>query len=293
MGDTHAGGMRIFIGSGDASRLECQTLIHSLRSHSRGPLDITVFNGTRCTLERDGRVEPADPALSRLRERGFATEFSLFRYTIPDVCGGQGRALYLDSDMVCLADVNTLLGIPLNGCAVAARPDAYPEVGPERWATSAMVIDCAMVRFDLHAILDDIGRRLYTYRDFSQFAPGFLARHPLRIQAIPSCWNTFDRQDAGTTLIHYTDLATQPWRFRYHPHGEVWFRYFRDAIAAGVISEGDLRHAVVAGHVRPDIMNGNNGDDTAAQRLAGLLQQQRRAAGRFIRRTAARTLRAR
>ena len=40
-GDT----VRIFIGSGEASRLERKTLIHSIRKHTRRPLDLYVFNG--------------------------------------------------------------------------------------------------------------------------------------------------------------------------------------------------------------------------------------------------------
>jgi hypothetical protein len=31
-----------------------------------------------------------------------ATEFSLYRFLIPEVCAHQGRAIHLDPDMVCL-----------------------------------------------------------------------------------------------------------------------------------------------------------------------------------------------
>ncbi len=278
--------IRIFIGSGDASRLECRTLIHSLRTHARGTLDITVFNGTTCTIERNDRIVAADPSLARLTARGFATEFSLFRYTIPELCGGLGRGLYLDSDMVCLDDIGELFHLSLDGCDLAARPDAYPHDGPNRWATSAMVMDCARVRFDLSAILDDIGQGLYTYREFSQLAPRFLARHRYLVQPIAPSWNAFDHRTSDTKLIHYTDLETQPWKYPYHPEGDVWFHYFDEAIAHGLLTQRDVDEAIRRGHARPDILKGNKGRDATVDRAAGALRRGRRTARDFIGRTA-------
>ena len=34
-----------------------------------------------------------------------ATEFSLDRHIIPEVCGHHGRAIHLDSDMIYLGDI--------------------------------------------------------------------------------------------------------------------------------------------------------------------------------------------
>jgi hypothetical protein len=53
--------VRVFIGSGEVSRIERKVLIHSMRKHSRRELDIYVFNGTHNTIERndDPPVEAA------------------------------------------------------------------------------------------------------------------------------------------------------------------------------------------------------------------------------------------
>ena len=44
--------VRIFIGSGEQSVVERRVLVHSLRRHTRRPLDIHVFNGTHNAIER-------------------------------------------------------------------------------------------------------------------------------------------------------------------------------------------------------------------------------------------------
>jgi hypothetical protein len=67
----------------------------------------------------------------------------------------------------------------------------------------------------------------------------------------------FDRFDSATKLIHYSNLGTQPWRFRGHPCGEVWFRYFREACEAGVVSDADIALAMRRGYARADLRQGN------------------------------------
>ena len=45
-----------------------------------------------------------------------ATEFSLYRFLIPELCGHVGKAIWLDSDMVCLADIGELFDTGLGRC---------------------------------------------------------------------------------------------------------------------------------------------------------------------------------
>ena len=59
--------VRVFVGSGEASLLERKTLIHSLRKHTRRPLDLYVFNGTHNAIEHND--EPPQLAPMSLRHR--------------------------------------------------------------------------------------------------------------------------------------------------------------------------------------------------------------------------------
>jgi hypothetical protein len=247
--------VRLFIGSGEASLLERKTLIYSLREHTQRELDIYVFNGTHNAVEHNDEAPVPAPLSLRLKYRN-VTEFSNYRFLIPQICGFQGRAIYLDSDMVCLHDIGDLFDQPLDGSDFLAKKEAY--AGSDRWGLSVMLIDCGRCRFDQEAIFGEIDQGLYTFEEFHQMAPVFLQRHPYRIGGLDSNWNMFDYHDSTTKLIHYTALLTQPWKFPRHPYGELWFRYFRQAIEAGVVTSRDIQLSKIRGYVRQDIMDGND-----------------------------------
>jgi hypothetical protein len=235
-------------------------LEYSIAKHSRARHPIFVYSGTTGEITRDGAVVFTRSQLAPVQGQRFATEFSLFRYVIPELCGFVGRAIYLDSDMVCLADIGELAATALpNGAWFAARKDAHPEIAPGRHALSVMVMDCARCRFDLPAIFRGITERRYTYTQFSQMAPEFLRHFDVPIARLEDCWNHFDFHDETTKLIHYTDLQRQPWKFRHHPYGQLWHDYLDEAMEAGYLAEGELEDAIVRGHVRTDIRRGPRG----------------------------------
>ncbi|MFN9917781.1 MAG: hypothetical protein ACK53L_34660, partial [Pirellulaceae bacterium] len=104
---TQSSPVRVFIGSGEASLLERKTLIHSLRKHTRRELDIYVFNGTHNAIERNDEAPILADMPLWIKYRNY-TEFSNYRWLIPAICNHQGRAIFLDSDMVCLSDIGEL-----------------------------------------------------------------------------------------------------------------------------------------------------------------------------------------
>ncbi|MBL8211584.1 MAG: hypothetical protein JNK87_12765 [Bryobacterales bacterium] len=268
--------IRVFVGSGDASRIERGVLEYSLARHATQPYELYIYNGTRGVVERNGEVVWQRETLGPVRGHKFATEFSLFRYLIPELCRFEGRAIYLDSDMIALGDIAELANWPLPDAAwFAAVPHAYPEIGPHRWALSVMVIDCSRCRFDLPAAFRGIEQRAYTYSEFSQMAPRYLARYPIPIAELARDWNVFDAYDNTTRLIHYTDLDRQPWRFRYHPAGDLWHDYFQQALQSGFLTDALVEQAIAAGHVRDDLRLGPNGRPRRTGALAALVVEQR------------------
>jgi len=272
--------LRIFIGSGEASLLERKVLIYSLHKHSSRALDIAVFNGTHDCLEREGQspVPLHTPLSVKVRN---VTEFSSYRFLIPALCGRAGRAAWLDSDTVCLADIAELFNAPMDHYGVLAKAEAYGHAGEERWGLSVALFDCARAAFDFNRHFAEIDAGLYTYADLHQLSPRFRALHDIAIGPIDPNWNVFDRYDASTRLIHYTNLLIQPWKARGHPYGDLWFRYFAEARREGFITARDIELTLVRSYARQDLLDGN--DWTFRRLTAHYVRETRRLLGRRLR----------
>ena len=243
--------VKIFIGSGEASLLERKTLIYSLKKHCSRELDIYVFNGTHDSIEHNDD----EPVLANMplwiKYQNF-TEFSNYRFLIPELCGHKGRAIFLDSDMVCIGDIAKFFDQPMDGNALLAKPEAYK--GESCWGLSQILFDCSQCHFDLETIFREIQSGQFSNLDLHQMKPPFLAVHPLKIGGYGSTWNVFDQCHADTDLIHYTNLGTQPWKFAGHPFEKIWFRYFNEAREAGVITNQDLKKTLSRAYARQDIL---------------------------------------
>lgn len=264
--------IRIFIGSGDASALERKTLIHSIRKDTSRQLEIWHYSGTTNTIENEmGEQHPCPPKPALARHHRNATEFSLFRFYIPQLCNFQGKALYLDSDMIVLSDIGELYDVSIQGFDFAACPDAYPAIAPNRWALSTMLIDCSVCRFELDTVFAHIQEGDFSYAEFAQMGRRVRKLLPYKIKELPIVWNHFYKAEKHTKLIHYTDLDQQPWKYRYHPCGEVWFKNFIEAVCVGSITEQEIEAAIDRKFARADLMKGNRGDDTVAIRLLAMI----------------------
>jgi lipopolysaccharide biosynthesis glycosyltransferase len=244
--------IKLFIGSGEQSLLERKVLIYSLHKHTKRDLDISVFNGTHNSIERNQAMPVAAPLSLELKYRN-QTEFSLYRYLIPELCGYQGRAIYLDSDTVCLADIGGLFDQRLNGSDFLAKREYAEQDGQKMWGLSVMLIDCERARFPLAEIFREIDSGLYSYTEFSQMGQRFLAKRNYQIGELDPAWNVFDCVDESTRLVHYTNLFTQPWKYPGHPFGELWFKYLREALDQGFITDYDINLTIQRGYARPDL----------------------------------------
>lgn len=266
---------RIFIGSGEASLIERKTLIHSLQKHATRPLDIYVFNGTHNTIEHGDEPPRLAPLPLKIKYLN-VTEFSNYRFVIPLVCEFQGRAIYMDSDIICLRDPCELFDTPMGEHDLLARADAY---GGDRWAGSVMLLDCARARFDVERYFADVERGEYTSEDLHQLRPAFLRVHPLKVGRLDPSWNDLDHLDSNTKLLHYTHLLTQPWKFPGHPHAAIWFEHFEEARAAGHITATDVDLSLTRAYVRRDLLGAGEARSSKVRDLV------RRVAARLARLT--------
>lgn len=188
---------RVIIGGGEDDILPALVTAHSLRRNTPEVDIIQTFD-----LDRPMFLEHRNP-----------TEFSLVRWWIPQLCGFQGRAIYLDSDMVVRDDIRKLFNFPMGERAVMRTPDP-----------SVMLIDCGheLVKdWDVWDIRDQVDKGTMRYHEMWS-TTNFM---PLEgVGALPEEWNHRDHFEYGTTKnLHYTMLRTQPWRVpRVHPLEREW-----------------------------------------------------------------------
>jgi len=246
--------IKVFIGSGEASVIERKVLIYSIRKNTPSDVDIYVFNGTHNALEKND--EPPVPLNMSLRVKyKNVTEFSNYRFLIPEICGYKGRALFVDSDTICLADLGKLFFQDLNDYDFIAKPNAYKHSGESKWGLSVMLMDCAKCRFDLEKYWDEIEQGKFTSTDYHQMSPTFLKHHPFKIGPLDAKWNDFDQYTPETKLIHYTNLYSQPWKAAGHKFGKLWFDYFAEARKQGYVTDDDIEKAILRSYVRTDLKN--------------------------------------
>jgi len=159
--------------------------------------------------------------LAGFDRRGWLTGFTNFRFLIPELTGGTGRAIYNDVDQIYLSDPAELFDTPMNEHGFLSINDRD---------TSVMLIDCAKMRLVWTPTRAKEWRR---------------KRVEAKARALPGCWgrlggywNARDTEYVAghSKLIHFTTIHTQPWRpfpeqyvYQHNPVGEVWEELERSA----------------------------------------------------------------
>lgn len=249
--------IRVFIGSGEASLIERKVLIYSIKKNTPADVDICVFNGSHDTLEKNNEPPVRVNMSLRAKYLNF-TEFSNYRFLIPRICDFNGRAIFIDSDTLCLGNLGDLFYMDMKDNDLIAKGGAYGKTGDKRWGLSVMLMDCSKARFDLEKYLDEVEENKFTYTDFHQLSPEFQKYHPFKVGELDPQWNDFDHYDANTKVIHYTNLFSQPWKSPGHKYGDLWFKYFREARENGFVTEEDINKTITRSYVRKDLANATN-----------------------------------
>jgi hypothetical protein len=156
---------------------------------------------------------------------GWKTGFTNYRYGIPAMCGGKGRAIYNDVDQLYLADPGEMFDLDMGGAGMLC-------ITPRE--TSVMLIDCEKMIPHWTLAYAQRGKRHKFFRETVQEKKLW--------GRLPSEWNARDDEFTAdkSKCFHFTTLQTQPWqpfpdvlRYEPHPDGEVWFSRERAADAAG------------------------------------------------------------
>ena len=234
--DEGAGGeaLRVFVGAAKAQWLPFMVLRTSILRRASIPVKVESLWGLA--------QKPSGKLLKRKRPR---TPFSFQRFDIPRLCGYAGRAVYLDSDMIMLTDVAELSGNFEKNLVVTPPPDG-------RGAQFAvMVMDCAALPgWSVAAVCEKLRReRGYDYRSLMKLK-GIARVSP----SLSPRWNELDSYRKDTKLLHFTDMARQPWLKKGHPCESVWHDELRMALDAGDVTVGELRQEEELGHIRKKLL---------------------------------------
>jgi len=130
----------------------------------------------------------------------WSTPFSGFRWAIPEVCGFEGQAIYMDSDMIILGDLAELWNAPFKpGKIVQAKGG---------WRFCVAKWDCAAAKSFIMPI-----NRMKKLPEAHQRMFSILNAKEHLVQVFDRQWNNFDGENdklEDIKILHYTDMSTQP-----------------------------------------------------------------------------------
>jgi hypothetical protein len=229
--------IRIFVGTDSTQRLAARVLEYSIKCHSGMSVDFVPMCDVPVPLPRDPRNRPR-------------TGFSFARFLIPSLCGHQGRAIYLDADMLVFDDISKLWDLPLAEADVLCAEQPTDKGRIRQY--SVLLLNCGRLAWRIDEIVQALDEGRY---DYAKLMYDFCVVDPERISAsLPYEWNSLEFYEPGQTcLLHYTDMPTQPWVSYKNKHGEPWYRMLRAALGEGFISKQELYREIEQGNVVPDL----------------------------------------
>lgn len=195
--------VRVFVGTAaNHEDVESQSVLeYTLRSRSSLPIEIVWMKQSH------------DPASPFWTDKGggwdtsrWTTPFSGFRWVIPFLCDYEGRAIYMDSDVIVRADIAELWNMPmLDGRCVVAKG------GSSAWRFCVSLWDCERAKGHVAPVTELWAagahkRMTLVFRNapwLQSFEPG-------------QNWNCLDLEsyttidDPRIKAIHYTSISTQP-----------------------------------------------------------------------------------
>ena len=190
--------IRIFVGCpANGEDAEAQAMLeYSLRHYATQPLEITWM-----MLSRDKDSPWYSGPGAGWNTWHWATPFSVFRWAIPHVCNYQGKAIYMDVDMVARDDIAKLWSQPFPpGKAILWKDDKN---------SCVMLMDCAAMQGVLPPF-EHMRRKQGGYSVYRD-----IHARP-RAAKFTGNWNCLDGEnyakltDPDIRILHFTRVQSQP-----------------------------------------------------------------------------------
>lgn len=242
--------IKVFVGTDRSQLLAVKVLEYSIKRHTQSEVSVVPL------LDLPIK-QPIDPRKSQ------RTGFSFSRFAIPQLCHYQGKAIYLDADMMVFKDIEQLWSVPFGSqtkIVIQKHLDSTQASGTGKVGAPAkrirqcavMVIDCSRSLWDAQAIVDGLDRNEYTYESL-MYDLCILKNDEIK-EVLPFEWNSLEHYDKDTCLIHYTDMATQPWISPFNKHGYLWLEEVNRMIYEKKISVEEIEHEINLGYFRPSLI---------------------------------------
>ncbi len=242
--------IRIFTGADDSQMVAAHVLEYSIRKHTQHPVQFFCMRNMPVPLPKDPKNRPG-------------TGFSFNRFLIPKLTGYEGKALYIDADMLVFDDIAKLWNTPLDGKLVLCStqnevPHGWEggnnnDHGEGRYWTpgrqmSVMLMDCSKLNWDIERIVEGLDRDEYSYKQL--MAELCILPTDSIADTIPNEWNCLEWYEEGRSqLVHFTVVPTQPWKNDKSPIKDLWEDAYREALAAGAVPmsivEESVQHKLV------------------------------------------------
>jgi hypothetical protein len=184
--------IRLFVGA-DANNcdLESQAVVeYTARKYASRPVEIVWMQG--------GHGPWAGWQTGSAR-----TPFTHFRWSIPSVCGYQGRAIYTDSDFIFRADLAELFDQDIPGVMLVRNPEG-------KVRTCCILFDCAKAKGHVPPV-----EQLRKLPDAQATLTNYFKAHRELMSSFAGDWNCVDLKgyddinDPAIKAIHYSRMECQ------------------------------------------------------------------------------------
>lgn len=193
--------IRVFVGCdpNDCDLEQMMVLDYSIRRHCSRPVDIHWMQ-----LSRDPQsFWYSNPDQQQgWRSESWVTPFSGFRWGIPAFCNYQGKAIYMDTDVMVLCDLAEIWDQAFeSGKVVMAKG------GQQSWRFCVSMWDCAAAKDHLPAI-DELRGKPEIHHQLKKY----YKLHTEVIQPFDTQYNNIDGENSPIEqikILHYSDMGTQ------------------------------------------------------------------------------------
>ncbi|PSB04137.1 glycosyltransferase [Merismopedia glauca] len=231
--------LQIAIGTEASQYIPQKVLEFSIRECTTSLLDI------RCLKQSEKRIG--------------GTKFGFVRFHVPAAFGYQGTAIYLDADQIVLADLQQLCEALEDPYSLGLVRDLVGIFGdkpvPKRYETSVMVLNCNKLKswqpetLFKNVVPNDavLETGQMHYRDFMWLK----WMDEREIQLIDSAWNHFNILQPDTKLVHFSHVASQPWKNPQHPLTGFWSQWLVKTLDSGFLKRRELLREIILRHIHP------------------------------------------
>jgi lipopolysaccharide biosynthesis glycosyltransferase len=229
-------GVFVGIGCTDNQDLAADVLEYSIVSASKQP---TEFEINKMHL-----MSSWEDLKQKVVFKNQRTPFSLQRFLVAKEVVERNfeYGLYIDSDMLVLNDVfNLFESMETDICT--------PDVDSS-WNRKRQTAVLAMTNKGAHLLYDYYQSYLNDEIDYDEL---IYLKYINDIGDLDTSWNSLEYLDKNTSLLHFTDMDTQPWLRRGNPNAGIWNVYLFKYINSVGIDR--LKREVKSRNVNPFLMD--------------------------------------